>query len=302
MKRKVVKHGPSTLTISLPSKWCKENKIEEGNELEIKELESNLIIKSRESNDNKTIKLDLSGFGQMTSRILTAFYREGYDGFELKYSTSEELDMISHALQRVFIGFEIIEHKDNSLLIKKLASLEYQEFENIYRKLFLIVNDIAEESFIAIKKNDKNKLKSLLIIDKNVNRFSDFCIRIICQQKIPLKNSGTFHHLLADQIENIGDEYTKINSIFIENEIKMSKNIESIFNKVNLFFHFFYQLFYNFQLKKMTEFWKVHNGIQNDIKKLKNNSDNQENSVIMHLENINNMIFEMYDSLIIINN
>ncbi len=44
MKRKVSLHGPSTLTVSLPSKWVKKYCIKKGDELDIEEKNSTLII------------------------------------------------------------------------------------------------------------------------------------------------------------------------------------------------------------------------------------------------------------------
>jgi hypothetical protein len=39
IKRKVILHGPSTLTVSLPSKWVKNHNIKKGDELNIEETE-----------------------------------------------------------------------------------------------------------------------------------------------------------------------------------------------------------------------------------------------------------------------
>ena len=61
MKRKVVLHGPSTLTISLPYSWIRKFNIKKGQELNVEECGKELVIKieeepnleKREINKNK---------------------------------------------------------------------------------------------------------------------------------------------------------------------------------------------------------------------------------------------------------
>ena len=44
MKRKIVQHGQSTLTLSLPSKWVKKNNIKKGQLLDVNVSEKGLLI------------------------------------------------------------------------------------------------------------------------------------------------------------------------------------------------------------------------------------------------------------------
>jgi len=44
MKRKIIKLGTATLVVSLPSKWTKKFNLKSGNDLELEEANSNLII------------------------------------------------------------------------------------------------------------------------------------------------------------------------------------------------------------------------------------------------------------------
>ena len=47
MKRKIVKHGNSTLTVSLPSKWAKNNSLKQGDEIDVIENGKELILNSK---------------------------------------------------------------------------------------------------------------------------------------------------------------------------------------------------------------------------------------------------------------
>ena len=44
MKRKIVKHGPISLTVSLPSKWVKKRNLKAGDEVEVEEHNNGLFI------------------------------------------------------------------------------------------------------------------------------------------------------------------------------------------------------------------------------------------------------------------
>ncbi|MFH2020007.1 MAG: hypothetical protein ABIJ34_01210 [archaeon] len=301
MKRKVVKHGPSTLTISLPSKWCRENAVIEGDELEICENNTSIIIKSELKPDQEKISIDVSGYDLMIGRILAAYYRKGIDNFEIRYSNSAELDEILKIIHKLFIGLEIVEQRDDKIILKRLAALDSEEFNNMYRKIFLLIKDISSESYDAMLKHNFLRLSSLILLDRNINRFSDFCIRLICKEGIKLKYNGTYHHLLADKLEEIGDKYRDINKLVFENKLKIQKDIVQIFKETNDFFDYFYEMFYNFQLQKIRDFGKKKAILSKKIESELNKNSDLSREFLLELKSIVKLIFDMYDALIIIN-
>ena len=58
MKRKVNKVGPTTLSITLPSKWVKENNIKKGDELELDLKNNNISITTGHLKIEETIHSD----------------------------------------------------------------------------------------------------------------------------------------------------------------------------------------------------------------------------------------------------
>ncbi len=60
MKRKVVKHGPSTLIVSLPVKWTKNNGINPGDELEVDQIGKKLIISTESTPESRTTEIDIT--------------------------------------------------------------------------------------------------------------------------------------------------------------------------------------------------------------------------------------------------
>ena len=85
MKRRVVKHGASTLTISLPSKWARANKIENGNSLNIEVAKERLIISSSDERHFDDVETTLTGKEEWyVKRILRHLYTSGYDEIKIR--------------------------------------------------------------------------------------------------------------------------------------------------------------------------------------------------------------------------
>ncbi|MBT5043325.1 AbrB/MazE/SpoVT family DNA-binding domain-containing protein, partial [Candidatus Woesearchaeota archaeon] len=61
VKRKVSLIGPSTLMVSLPSKWVKAFGIKKGDEIEITENGSNLLLESQRLKKGEALRINLTG-------------------------------------------------------------------------------------------------------------------------------------------------------------------------------------------------------------------------------------------------
>ncbi len=66
MRRKVVKLGPATLVVSLPSKWTKKFSINAGDELEMEEHNKNLIISTEKGINIEKEAIDISNWDHLT--------------------------------------------------------------------------------------------------------------------------------------------------------------------------------------------------------------------------------------------
>ena len=113
IKRKVVLHGDSTLTISLPARWAKKFNIKKGDELNVEENEREIRI----TND-KEITLDKKQFSVGNLRRLgisyiTSLYRSGYDEIHLDYNNNDYIETIHDVLSNEITGFEIVKHSSS---------------------------------------------------------------------------------------------------------------------------------------------------------------------------------------------
>jgi len=71
-------------------------------------------------------------------RMISAAYKSGYDEIEVKFSSSQELDIAQKALLRSCIGFEIVQQGKNTILAKSISKDDYSEFDSILKRLFFL--------------------------------------------------------------------------------------------------------------------------------------------------------------------
>src|SRR3989344_4690886 len=108
MKRKVVLHGPSTLTISLPYAWIRKFNIKKGHELNVEEYGKELIIGMEEEPKLEKREIDLGNLKRIGKAYTTASYRQGFDEISLLYAENEYLETIQEILLKETLGFEIV--------------------------------------------------------------------------------------------------------------------------------------------------------------------------------------------------
>ena len=80
MKRKIIRQGHNTLTVTLPSKWAAKNGIKPGDEVDITENETSLVIgSSPKGAGGESITVDISGLTPpIIWRMISSAYRAGY--------------------------------------------------------------------------------------------------------------------------------------------------------------------------------------------------------------------------------
>ncbi|MFC1753209.1 AbrB/MazE/SpoVT family DNA-binding domain-containing protein [Thermoproteota archaeon] len=118
MKRKVVKHGPSSLTVSLPMKWAKQQGIKAGDEIDISEEESELVISKEGKNKVKETEIRLTKESERYIRsYLGKLYRAGYSEITLFYDNPDCIRKIREAVNTL-LGADILETEANRCLVK----------------------------------------------------------------------------------------------------------------------------------------------------------------------------------------
>src|SRR3989338_7038465 len=236
MKRRIIKQGHNTLTITLPSKWTKRLNLTPGGEVELTEKDSGLFITSDKNSVVKKTEIDISGLDVPSIwKYIMGVYREGYDevrvkfdpkeqlGSQYKFFSEHKLDLkygreaekkstleFFHELVNRFVGYEIFEHGTDYLVIREISEPTTKEFDNSLRRVFLLTQQMAEETSEALKTNNPEVLKHIHDVDTNLDKFHDYCIRIL--NKLGNMETGKINLYFATLffLELIGDEYKNI--------------------------------------------------------------------------------------------
>jgi phosphate uptake regulator len=285
MKRKVIQLAGKTLVVSLPSKWAKKYGVKKGEEIEVEEQERKLVIKAKGEERLSPKSLNLKDLNQMIGRIIGGFYKSGYNELEITYYSPEQYAAIGEVLNRSCMGYEIIRHGQRTLLIKNLSELHTEEFDNLFRRLFLSLLSSAEDTAEYAKQGNLKALEEIEPRDLLITKYSDLCRRMINIHGRGSTSKTTSYYYLCEALEKIGDGYKAFAKFLIRNKIK-SINAETVRSllEINTLLRLSYNLLYDF-----------------DFKKLEDNASLKELKSIHHLFNIFTMIFEMNSSIIIAN-
>ena len=280
MKRKVIKQGHNTLTLTIPSEWAKRFNLEAGSEIDVSEKDNGLFISTQKNGHVKKAEFDISGMNIPTVwKYFMAVYRGGYDEvlvkfdpkvrydspykfytphkLDVKYGKEKEketpLEYIHDVVNR-FIGFEITDHGKDFAVIKDMSEPTSKEFDNSLRRVFLLTQQMAEETCEALASGDVSMLRHIHDVDINLDKFHDYCVRIMNKtaNKDTRKTSLLFATLFL--LELVADEFKNI-SIHLVN-YKSHKNFGSLLQMAKPRkeqFDLFYDCFYKFDLEKINK-------------------------------------------------
>lgn len=207
MERKLIAHGPSSLTIALPHKWVKKNELNKGDTVSIIEDEDGLRITSKPSERKKETTIELIGYDKPAiSAVLTTIYRQGYDEIKINYRTTTEYQHISEETRKL-LGLAIIENRKGQCIIKSLPTDLEQNFETLFRRVFFAL--LQQFEYVGEILDSKDELKNFYKRDANLNAIVNLATRMISKGQLSsrFEELKLFHALLL--LEECGDDITK---------------------------------------------------------------------------------------------
>ena len=292
MKRRIIQLGNDTFVVSLPSVWVKHSKLKKGDELEVEEVGPKLVIfPSSEARSGK-VSVDVSGTRPLIKRVLGALYKVGYDEFEVRFESAEELSAIKEVVSE-FVGFELIEEGKSHVVVRNVSNIIQDEFKNIQRKILFIINTMAQDSLKAMREKDWKKLQLLADMDLDVNKYTDFCRRILNTVGHKVVKRVPPSYYIVEQLERIGDSYRDMCVYSGTNKVVAGPALATVYEKVNEFFRMFQKAYYDFDLRKLAEFAKVHYQLIEEFKSLTGKISSIELPMLLGLKIAELDIFDM---------
>lgn len=317
MKRKVIKQGHNTLTVTLPSIWAKRFNLEAGSEIDLIEKENGLFITTEKSNESKKTRIDITGMDIPTIwKYLMGVYREGYDELKINFTVGMKLEtpykfMTQHRIDKKykkipekknitsvlqgfidrFIGWEIVEHGKNFIIVKDMGETTGKQFDNSLRRVFLLIESMAAETHEAVISNKPELLEEMHDIDINLDKFHDYCIRIL--NKNSNFSSGKTNLIFASLylLELIGDEFKNIAQHLLF-ELKDSKfeNLKELSSSILESIKTYKELYYKYDISKVEKLSKIDTELYLKIPTIYKRSKEDEKEAYHHLRMISRYI------------
>ena len=321
MKRRVIKQGHNTLTITLPSKWVKKFDIQAGDEIEFEETENSLKLVIDKESDLSAITLDITDLSiPLIWRYVSTAYRAGYDEIHIwwedknskmkNFYTAFSYDTLDYIFKNKnpeltpietiqllinrFIGVEIIDQRATQCVVKELGETSYKEFDNALRRIFLLILSMGEECEEALKGNAAD-LKTIHMTDTNLDRFEDFCFRVLNKKKyeVPKKTPVVFSIIFL--LEMVGDEYKRFSIHYLKCKKHNSEHSLKFLTKVNKQFRRFYELYYSFKKEKIMEIYDFNKELEKHSHDGITGLSKDEQELYHHLKKIQRFILSLVE-------
>lgn len=272
IKRKIVLHGPSTLTISLPASWVRKFNIKKGDELNLEEFGKELRISTEKAFDLEKKQITIKDLKRLGKSYLTSSYRQGYSEIDLNYDNSNYISIIQDILSKEITGFEIIKQSHNNCLIKDLTGNNKDEFDNVLRRIWLLLIDLSKASLRAFRKRNVARLKEMYLMDFSINKFSNYCLRLLIKKgHVDFKKTPLYYHLIKN-LEEIADNYKDLCTFYSNNITKIDDDLIIIFTRINEHLNEIYQLFYRYGEQQMEDLFRKTKLTYNKISNSKNST------------------------------
>ena len=267
MRRKIIKQGAATLTVSLPAKWAKKLSIKPGHEVDVQEKGAELIVSSSKAPAKKTITVEISANNRADIKpILTHLYRRGFDTIVLNNVTSDVGKEITKITKDLLLGFEITEREGKQWKIASISEPTEDKYEVLLRRAFLIIKETEELIFEDFKKGTYSNEEQIENLRTQHDKFVLFCRRLISTSN----QDQLLEWELLTFLMHIEHAYCYLYSYAADNKVKISDKTISLLENLEKYFQLFYDAYYkkNIQAihelnkrKKEFQFGKCHEAL-----------------------------------------
>ncbi|MBW2981711.1 hypothetical protein KY343_02415 [Candidatus Woesearchaeota archaeon] len=298
MERKVIKQGPNTLMISLPIKWAKKNKISKGDTVNILEEQNSLFITKgipKEEIRRAEVEIKEEYKESLVRAIISNLYKRGYDLIEVNVIGDKAIKKIQKSVNSI-MGFEIVEQKEEKIIIKNISKDLDNEFKNYLRRSFYMLIETGRIIYEDLKSNKFDNQENIKQLNQNIKKFTDVCKRSITKNDIyPEKNK--FLYLIIWSLEKVSNEYEYIYRRVLTSKIKKEPSLINFIEETNIFVKTFYEFYYKIKKIDLDYFTKKKDELyySRSYNLLKKSSNPV---IVMHLANIIRLTYNMINPLI----
>lgn len=308
MKRKVIKQGNNTLTLTLPRKWTDKFNIKAGEELDVIEKDKSLIVGGHKDTREQKITVDVSDLDR--TAILTLVqgcYRYGYDYIEITtknnsaqhYRTDKKISVspiIYEATNRM-IGAEIISASQNRYVIKRLTEESIEDFPTALRRIFLLLNEMFETFVNGVETNNKELLESIEFQHTNIKKFINFCLRLLNKYGYDDTRKTCFYFHIISLLSKTEDIIKNHSRYILKHTLRLKEHyFFELLKDIQTSSRKYYELFYNYDLNKISQLNKHRDMFRHKLFSAEKKLSKEEGIIIGGLSQIIELILDMSET------
>ncbi|MFH1848811.1 MAG: hypothetical protein ABH879_01340 [archaeon] len=293
MKRKIIELGKGCLVVSLPAKWASANGLRKGDELDVSEQGTSMVLGSQKHELHRKTEIEIPRNSLLIKRYLAAIYRSGYDEAKITFIDPGSLKLIQRAVNDILIGFEIVEQGKSHCILKSIAGGLEEEFDTLLRRSFLVTKSMAENTLEAIKKSDFGRMAETYVLETTNNKLTLFCQRMIVKYRWKESRDSAFLFVLVYQLEKIADEIKYICDYIAGNRIRPSDDIISLYEDMISILDLMYSNYYKFSTETSEEIADQKKAFMMKSEELYQKVHKKELKIVATLVHVTQHIFNM---------
>lgn len=293
MKRSVIMMGGKTFVLSLPSIWVKKYGIKKGEELDIEEISSGLLVRTEKVIGNRNIALNVSNLNDsLIWRYIFAAYISGSDEIEVKFSLDKK--NVVYKVAGKLIGCTIVDEGANFIRIKDVGG-DIKEFDNIFRRVFYMAGSLFSEGIDSVMSKNYTCLAAANERDYDVNYAVNFCLRFLNKKGYFEEKKILLYYVTLREMEFFSDELSELFVAIGKNKLKVGKPFIEILSAINKMYDNYHKLFFKFSEEDALEMVSHKNAILVKIGSFSQKATNDELKVLGHLRSMTLILFNLME-------
>lgn len=307
MRRRVIQIADSTQLISLPRKWAQRYGIKKGDELDIEEKGNKVVVSTGKGTELKKAEISLEGLDRTSILYyIQSGYRIGYDELHITFNqpltqhyrlkSKTKIISVIHNESNRLIGYEVIQQKDNFCVVKDISESSIREFDTVLKRIFLLLNDTADDMVRACKTNDTVLLETIEEKHDSITKFISYCLRLLNKYGHPEPyKTCVYYHIIAT-LDKIVDVFKYGARDMLEHKHKLKKETRDILDGLNKSIHLYSEMFFDFDNKKMTELYRNRDAIIKKIGEMQSKLPPSELTFIVYMRSMLELITEVSEA------
>jgi hypothetical protein len=167
----------------------------------------------------------------------------GFDDVEIHFNDPKAADIIQERVNTC-MGYEIINQSNNICHVKSVSDVTLKEFNQILRKVFLLLITMGDNTVELLEKGKFSSLPDVKILENTNNKLTDFCKRVLNKKGYHDYSKLTTVYTICMYLERVADEHRDACDALVNRKDKISPSVISDFKQVNSLFVNFYNFFY----------------------------------------------------------